>query len=280
MTLTLTYTAKTNIPVELEGVTPAALREKSPAEIERLTIHHGNREEKLAAFFTLAGDAADEHIVFEGDLSGVHWIGAKMQTGRIDVRGHAGRHVGSEMTGGEIHVDGNAGDWAGGEMRGGLIHVRGDAGDLVGAAYRGSPRGMTGGTLLVDGRAGDEIGTSMRRGLIAIGGDAGDFLAHSMLAGSIFVFGEIGIRPGAEMSRGTIALLGAQPPQLLPSFRYGCRFAPPMFRLLQPHLQALDFPQAGRLAEHREVRLFQGDLVSLGRGEILLPARERRGKAL
>lgn len=271
MTLTLTYNATTHIPVEVEGVTPDAVREKSLGEIEKLTIYHGNREAHLADFFAVAGDASDERIVFEGDLSGVHWMGAKMQSGRIDVSGNAGRHVGSEMAGGEIHVHGSAGDWVGGEMRGGLIHVRGDAGHLVGAAYRGSPRGMTGGTILVHGRAGNEVGLSMRRGLIAIGGDAGDLAAFNMLAGTIFIFGDAGIRPGAEMRRGTVGLFGQHPPKLLPTFRYACRFRPPMLHLLFVRLRELGFPLDGRYGD-AQVHLYHGDLVALGRGEILLPA--------
>ena len=87
----------------------------------------------------------------------------KMQSGRIDIHGHSGRHLGSELRGGEIHVHGNAGSWVGAEMQGGLIHVHGNSGHLAGAAYRGSPKGMTGGTLLIDGNAGNEIGALMPR---------------------------------------------------------------------------------------------------------------------
>src|SRR5437879_2668394 len=132
MTLHLKYTAATTIPVEVEGVTPDAVREKSLAQIEKREIFHGNRKVPLAEFFAVLGDAGDGRIEWEGNLSGVHWIGAKMTGGDVRVAGNAGRHVGSEMTGGEIHVAGDAGDWVGGEMHGGLIHVRGRAGDLIG----------------------------------------------------------------------------------------------------------------------------------------------------
>ena len=270
MSLTLTYTAATNVPVEVEGITPDVLRDKSNAEIEKLPIYHGNREAALGDFFKVVGDASDEQIIFEGDVAGVHWIGAKMKSGRIHVPGNAGRHVGSEMSGGEITIDGHAGDWAGGEMQGGLLRVRGDAGHLVGAAYRGSPRGMTGGTILVHGRAGNEVGLTMRRGLIAVGGGCGDLVAFNMLAGSIFIFGECGIRPGAEMHRGTIGLFGENPPKLLPSFRFACRFRPPMMPLLGAELRGLGFPIEDRFAAG-EMNLYHGDLVSLGRGEVLLP---------
>ena len=112
---------------------------------ERFEIFHGNRKLPLAEFFDVSGDPADARFEFEGNLAGVHWIGAQMSDGEIHVRGNAGRHVGSEMTGGVIHVHGNASDWVGGEMHGGLIHVHGNAGHLIGSAYRGSKVGMTGG---------------------------------------------------------------------------------------------------------------------------------------
>lgn len=269
MALTLHYNAHTSIPVELEGLTPDRLRNKSLAEIERCEIFHGNEKLPLADLFTLSGDASDEHLEFEGDLSGVHWIGAHMTSGTIRVQGSAGRHLGSEMRGGVIHVAGSAGDWAGGEMHGGLIHVAGNAGHLVGAAYRGSARGMTGGTILVQGSAGREIGHSMRRGLVAIGGAAGDLVGFNLIAGTVLVFGPHGIRPGAGMRRGTIGLLGGEMPRLLPTFRHACRFRPPVIPLLLRHLRSLEFPfdKALRFADYD---LYHGDFLSLGKGEILV----------
>ena len=137
MTLVLSYRSPGPIPVEIEGVTPQALRGKTRDEIRSWEIYQGNRKVQLGDFFAVSGDASDESIRFEGELSGVHWVGAKMQRGKIYVDGDAGRHVGSEMTGGCIEVAGDAADWLGGEMHGGRIHVRGRAGHLVGAAYRG-----------------------------------------------------------------------------------------------------------------------------------------------
>src|SRR4051794_36383754 len=142
MPLRLTLRSKTAVPLEVEGITPDTVRGKSLTEIEKFEIFEGNRKSTLADFFTVSGSSDDEIHEWEGDLAGVHWIGAKMQSGRIVVSGNVGRHLGSEMQGGEIHVQGNAGDWLGGEMHGGLIHVHGNAGHLVGAAYRGSVRGM------------------------------------------------------------------------------------------------------------------------------------------
>jgi formylmethanofuran dehydrogenase subunit C len=220
MSIKLTYRAETTVPVEVEGLTPDWTCDKSLAEIERFEIFHGNRKLPLAEMFAVSGDASDKRFDFEGNLSGVHWIGAHMRTGQIYVDGPAGRHVGSELRGGEIHVEGDAGGWVGCEMRGGLIHVQGNAGHLVGAAYRGSAKGMMGGTILVDGDAGNEIGLSMQQGTIAIGGTAGDMLGFNMTDGTIVVLGDCGIRPGAGMHGGAIGLFGPTPPPLLPSFRF------------------------------------------------------------
>ena len=218
MPLKLVYHGQTGVPVEVEGLLPEAVQGKSLAQIERFEINHGNRRCSLAEFFSVSGDAADLRFDVEGDLSGVHRLGARMSDGAIHVAGPLGRHAGSEMTGGELHVHGDAADWLGGEMHGGLIHVHGRAGHLVGAAYRGSKRGMTGGTILVRGTTGGEIGHTMRRGLIACGG-CGDFAGINMIAGTILVFGACGARPGAGMRRGTLGLFGREPMKLLPTFQ-------------------------------------------------------------
>jgi formylmethanofuran dehydrogenase subunit C len=271
MPLRFTFRAKTNVPLEVEGITPDTTRGKSLAEIEKLEIFEGNVKSPLAAFFDVRGDSADEIHEWTGELAGVHWIGAKMESGKVVIEGSAGRHLGSEMKGGEIHVQGNAGDWVGGEMHGGLIHVRGKAGHLVGAAYRGSARGMTKGTILIGGDAGNEIGHSMRRGLIAIGGNIGDLAGINMLAGSILIFGESGIRHGAGMKRGTIAFLGKTAPPLLPTFRRACRYRPDVLQFLFRDLRRLGFAVADELLTC-SYDLFNGDFLNGGRGELLIRA--------
>ena len=268
MSLKLKYTGQTTIPVEIEGLTPDRARAWPLADVEKFEIFHGNEKLPLAEFFDVSGDASDGRFEFEGDLSGVHWIGAGMTEGEIRVAGNAGRHVGSEMSGGAIHVEGDAGGWVGAEMHGGLIHVRGKAGHLVGAAYRGSDRGMTGGTILVDGDAGNEVGLTMRRGLIAIGGRCGDMTAFNMIAGSVFVFGESGIRPGAGMRRGTIAFFGEAPP-LLPSFKRGAKYDPLFLRLAFSELKSLGFNSLNG-GPPTDLVTYHGDLIEGGRGEILV----------
>jgi formylmethanofuran dehydrogenase subunit C len=106
----------------------------------------------------------------------------------------------------------------------------------------------------------------MRRGLIAVGGASGDFLGVSMIAGSIFLFGPCGVRPGAGMKRGTLAFFAAPP--LLPSFHYACKYHPVFMALYLRQLQAWEFPIAERYRGGNWKR-WCGDLVSLGKGEIL-----------
>jgi len=271
MPLRLTLRTTASVPLEVEGITPDAVRGKSLAEIERLEVYEGNVKASLADFFAVGGDAADDVHHWEGDLKGVHWIGAKMGSGRIVIEGSAGRHIGSEMRGGEIHVLGDASDWVGGEMHGGLIHVRGKAGHLVGSAYRGSVRGMTKGTILIGGDAGNEVGHSLRRGLIAIGGNCGDLAGINMLAGTILLFGESGIRHGAGMKRGTIAFLGPAAPHLLPTFRRACRFRPEVLQLVFRHLRRLEFAVDESLLT-AAYDLYNGDFIVGGRGEVLIKA--------
>ena len=272
MSLQLHFKISTTVPVEVEGITPNVVREKSLADIERMDIFHGNQKLPLAEMFDVTGDPSDGQLNWEGELSGVHWIGAKMSDGVVRVSGNAGRHVGSEMSGGEIHVAGDAGDWVGGEMFGGLIHVRGRAGHLVGAAYRGSRVGMTGGTILIEGDAGNEIGHTMRRGMLAVGGNIGDLAGFNMLAGTVLVFGEAGIRHGAGMRRGTIGFLGESAPPLLPTFRFACRYQPDILQLTLRSLQQDNFPVSEELLL-ADFDLYHGDMIEGGRGEMLLKAK-------
>lgn len=277
MTITLVYRGETSVPVEVEGLTPEWVAGKTLAEVERFEVFHGNRKIPLAELFSVSGnssgDASDLQLEFCGDLSGVHWIGARMTVGTVRVQGNAGWHLGSQMRGGEIIVDGSAGDWLGAEMHKGLIRVNGNAGNLTGAAYRGSQKGMTGGMILVDGDAGNEIGHSMRRGLIAIGGSAGAMLGYNMIAGTIAVFGSCGVRPGAGMRRGTLALLGQKTPQLLPTFRYSTTYRAPGMALMLKILRDRGFRYDEALLK-TEYSLYHGDLVGTGLGEILIPGQE------
>ncbi|HET6324825.1 MAG TPA: formylmethanofuran dehydrogenase subunit C, partial [Planctomycetaceae bacterium] len=248
------------------------VRGQSADEVRHTAIQYGNTQVPLGDFFDVAGSAADNALVWEGDCSKVKLIGAQLTEGTIRVEGNAGMHLGAGMRGGAILVSGNADDWVGAEMHAGRIHIRGNAGDLVGAVYRGGRRGMTGGEILVDGNAGSEIGHTMRRGLIAIGGRTGDAVGFSLIAGSILLFGEVGVRPGAGMKRGTIGLLGTQtPPKLLPTFKFAGISRPVFLQFYLRRLREMGFFVPDECF-HCEIRRYCGDFLELGKGEILLRA--------
>jgi formylmethanofuran dehydrogenase subunit C len=271
MPLRIAIQSTDRIPIDFTGVTPESLADRSLSEIKRTRIRRGNREAELGELFTLAGDPRDMEWVLEGDFSAVHSIGAGMTAGIILAEGNIGRHAAAHMRGGRLEIRGEAGEYLGAEMRASLIRVRGNASNRVGAAYAGSRRGMTGGEILIDGDAGGEVGLRMRRGLIAVGGSVGEGLGHRMLAGSIFVFGDCQRHPGANMRRGTIGLFGQQRPQLLPTFRAGYQGPLPTLHLIEKHLHEEGFspPRLRNLAA--TIELFHGDLLELGRGEILVP---------
>jgi formylmethanofuran dehydrogenase subunit C len=270
--LVLKYKLATTVPVEVDGLAPQRVRGKSLAEIAVMPAWNGNRAVSVGELFDLSGDPADARMLFEGDLAGVHRIASGMTEGEVRIAGSAGRHAGSEMRGGLLTIEGDAGDWLGAQMHGGQIHVRGRAGGQVGAAYRGSRRGMTGGTILVEGDAGDEVGLCMRRGLIAIGGAAGDGMGFNLIAGTILAFGRAGLRPGAGMKRGTIGLFGPGSPELLPTFKFACRYRPQFLGLYFGELARLGFRVPTELLR-RECLRYCGDLAETGKGEILLAAR-------
>ena len=271
MPLTLTRISDTTVPIELEGLTPDRCASLSTSEIQNFTCFEGNRKRRLADLFQIAGTASDLQLVLQGDFSAVHWIGAGMQSGKILVKGDAGRHLGSSMTGGEIEVTGNAAGWAGAEMRRGLIRIRGNAGHCAGGALPGSVRGMTGGTLLIHGHCGDEAGLAMRRGLIAIAGSTGEFAGRNMIAGTLLTGGTCGPRAGAGMRRGTLVLAAGSDAPLLPAFSFSGILELVTTRLRQKRLLSLSFPVAPAVPGAR-LAVFRGDLSARGMGEIILPA--------
>ena len=280
MSVQLTLHTQPSVPLEAEVLTPDRLAGLSASEIAVLPVMHGNQAATLGDFFHVdvgAGlapaprvghwQALPLRVTIQGDVSRIKRLGEQMTAGLLHVKGNVGMHVGSGMSGGEIIVDGHAGDWLGAEMRGGRIMVKGNAGHWVGAAYRGARKGMLGGEIIVHGNAGAEVGHYMRRGLIAIAGNCGDFAGADMLAGSIIVLGQMGQRAGAGMRRGTI--LAMQGTKLLPTFNFDCHYRPSFLRLYLQHLRSLGLPITDvQLNSHYQ--RWSGDMLELGRGEILL----------
>lgn len=269
MSLVLQWLGATALPVEAEVLRPDTLAGRSALDVAKLAVHVGNGTAELGELFGIAGDGADGTLVIEGDMRSVARIGQGMATGRLEVRGDAGRHLGAEMLGGEIRVSGTAGDWTGAEMRGGLLHVRGGAGDHLGSAYPGGRLGMRDGLILVEGSAGSDAGLGMRRGLIAVEGPLGAGAGRDLIAGTIVAFGEVGHGAGSGMKRGTLALLGEAETGLLPTFADSGRDRPPFLTIYLRRLRALGFPVPER-AFAGDLRRYNGDLAAGGQGEILV----------
>lgn len=256
-----------SLPIEADCISPDEFIGRNQAEIEALPVFYGRHQMTLGDLFEVEGDDSDT-IVVEGDLRHVKKIGQRMTRGRITVRGDAGLHLGAYMRGGQITVEGDAGDWAGAHMQGGCIWIKGNAGHLLGAAYRGEKLGVNRGVIIVEGDAGRETGAQMRRGLIVVMGSAGEFAGARMIAGSIFVFGHLGARPGPGMKRGVIVAFGDHG-ELLPTFRYACRFQPVFLRYYLRRLQDWGLPIGDGHLEGF-YRRYHGDITALGKGEILI----------
>lgn len=268
---TLTRRESSPIPLDVTGILPETVANLSALEVAKLPVLFGNRREELGQHFdvkpgsTVAPNRAD--IQFAGETENVHNIGKGMTGGFIYSENDVGRHAGAQMSGGQLVLDGGAGDWLGAEMRGGYLEARSTVGDCVGAAYRGSRRGMTGGSIRVHGHAGHELGLLMRRGTIIVHGDSGEFTGANMIAGTIAVLGKLGARAGAGMKRGTILALGGVT-EVSAGMRHSCEYSPSVLPLLG---KALNLPVPAT------VRCYRGDVLTNGRGELLVAGEGKCG---
>lgn len=263
------------IPVEAEVFSPNMLAGKTLEEVGEMHVHVGNKISKVKELFELDGDISDQGenqtLVLEGDFSLVKYIGTRMTSGVIVIKGDAGMHTGAEMSGGEIRIKGSVGDWAGAEMKGGLMIIEGDAGHQLGCAYRGSSEGMTGGCIAVKGNVGIEAGLNMRRGMIVIQGDVDQFAGAHSNGGQIFVFGNTSKRTGA-MARGNggfVACLGSVE-AILPTYRYDTTYKPLFMKLYMRQLkEELGITQAEKFMD-KAFKAYKGDLSVGGNFEILV----------
>ncbi len=258
----ITVTHDSAIPLEFFGITPDRVMNMAALAVAHLDVLSGCRTIALGEVAAVAGDPSDGQLRFAGDTARVKGLSAGMSAGIAVVAGNAGPHAGAKMTGGLLVIERSAGDWLGAEMSGGRIEVHGDAGHNAGSAYRGSRHGMRGGSIFVRGDAGDELGLLLRRGRILIGGRAGEFAGSSMIAGTIIALGGLGRGAGSGMKRGTL-IAAAQTGPIAPGFRYCCDFAPAYLDLVRVQ----DYPD---LPRPRSVRCYRGDVLTGGRGELLV----------
>jgi len=272
---TTTLRVKTAPPfrVDASPLLPAALASLPVAEIAWLMLPAGNDTVAVGDLFDVsrddapAGGAHDEPaLVIDGAGAWLDRVGARLDAGRLIVRGTAGDCAGLRMTGGTLAIEGDAGGFVGCEMRGGRLDVSGDCGDFAAGALPGDMEGMSGGTLTIRGHAGARLADRMRRGLVLVGGDAGAYAASRLVAGTVGVAGRTGAHCAYGMRRGTL-LLAHAPASLPPTFSEGGRGFEVFWALLARSL-------ASEIAPFSQWRLprarLTGDLAVDGRGELLI----------
>ena len=174
---------------------------------------------------------------------------------------------GAFLESGEVVVSGEAGPYAGREMRDGLLHIKGSAGAFACAS-------MQGGIAVIDGDAGTCLGHSMRRGVIVVYGKAGGDVLPEMRGGTVILAG--GIAPDARllegMNRGTVILPDES---FVPHYFEKAADTDLVFlRFLFRQLLEKGIRIPGEWLDIPFTR-WRGDMVSLGKGEILTPAGPR-----
>lgn len=270
MPLVIEPAAPERLSIEVDGLAPDRLADRSTAEIARLVVQADTRPAAFGDLFRVRGSCADGRIECHGDFSRVHGLGAGMAGGEIVVAGSVGRHAGEGMSGGLLAVSGDAGDWLAAGMTGGTVRVDGSAGDIAAGALPGCENGMRGGIVIIGGDAGCLAGARMRRGLLAIGGSCGEAAAFELRAGTVLVAGDVGRRSGMGMRRGSLVAGGAVP-AVPPTFRRGSAWEPTFLQLLAGRLRRLGFEPTGRNCGGFLAGIWQqwhGDLLTGGRGEI------------
>ncbi len=255
--------------VDLRGINPAVCTGLALAQIERLTLTHGNQVLALAELFDVSQADAGDDLVLVGDLSRVDRIGWQMATGTIVVDGPAGDYVGGGMSGGALRVRGHAGALAACEMAGGTLTIDGDAGDFCASTLPGSMDGMRGGSLIVKGNAGARFADRMRRGTALVFGNVGDFCASRLVAGTVAIGGAAGAHVGFGLRRGSVVLAGAAP-EIAPTFVPALVDAAVFWQLLARDLARHGGPFAA--LPSRRITRHLGDLAVGGQGELILVA--------
>ena len=265
---TLRLKAPATERLTLSGITPAKLSAISALEIARLPVGVEKGGVSLGDAFEISGSAGDV-LTLEGATAELDYIGHGLDSGTICVIGNAGTYAGRKMSGGKLEIHGNAGDFLASGSTGGMIHVRGNAGDNLGGMVQGDRFGMLGGLAVVEGNIGARAGDKMRRGTIVVRGKTGAHTGSRMIGGTIWAEGGFGPEPGLMMRRGT--LIGPSVEKLLPTFVDTGKHDLVIVRIISRYLKTV----LGDLAPKPMplfVQKIGGDLATIGRGEILLPA--------
>jgi len=268
LVLTLKASAAAGERFDFSGLTPDVLAAGGPALASRV-VGTTRAAARLGDAFAIRHGGSPADIVIETGGATIDGIGAKHKAGRLIVVGNAGSHAGVGMRGGKIEIRGDAGSHLGAGLSGGVIHVSGRAGDGAGALVAGGRFGMTGGTLVIDGDCGARAGDKMRRGLILVRGNAGPLAGSRMLGGTILVEGTLGGDAGRLMRRGTILAAKAQS---LPATFADCGVHDLVILKVMARAYAAELGDLAPKFLPSVVRRYAGDLATIGRGELLLPA--------
>ncbi len=251
--------------LDLSPLVPRNLAGLSAGEIERLGVGTTRLGLVVGDVFDVShGDPEDIRIA--GGSARLDRVGEKLAAGRIVVEGDVGQRLAFCMGGGEIRVVGSAGPYAASAATGGIVHVEGDAQDCAGGAVHGAMFGLCGATLVIDGQAGARLGDRMKSGLILVRA-AGHHAGCRMIAGTI-VAGKVGDDAGYAMRRGTLVVRehGRLPPTFVDTGHHRLVF----LRLLQ-RMPVIRMQQWAEFVPESVAR-YAGDLATLGKGEILVPA--------
>jgi formylmethanofuran dehydrogenase subunit C len=266
--LTLRLKAPATERINLSEITPAKLATLSSHEIARLNVGIDKGGLALGDAFEISGSPS-ETLTIEGSGASLDFVGDGLDSGTIRVIGNVGAYAGRKMSRGKLEIRGNADNFLASGMTGGFIHVSGNAADNVGGFMPGDRFGMQGGMLVVEGNIGARAGEKMRRGTVIVRGKTGEGAGTRMIGGTIWAEGGIGPAPGLMMRRGT--LIGPSVERLLPTFVDCGKHDLVIMRILARYLKGV----LGDLAPKPMplfVRKIGGDMATIGRGEILLPA--------
>ncbi|MBK9077861.1 MAG: formylmethanofuran dehydrogenase subunit C [Hyphomicrobium sp.] len=266
--LTFRLKAPATERLDLSALNPANLATLASHEIARLKVGMGRDALTVGDAFDISGTCGDE-ITIEGAGATLDHIGDGLESGTIRVIGNVGAYAGRKMKGGKVEIRGNAGNYLASCMSGGLIHVAGNAGNNLGGILSGDRFGMIGGIVVVEGNVGARAGDKMRRGTVIVRGKTGPVAGSRMIGGTIWAEGGFGVEPGLMMRRGT--LIGSGVERLLPTFVDCGNHDLVIVRILSRYLKAT----LGDLAPKPMplfVRKIAGDMATIGKGEILLPA--------
>lgn len=267
------YTFRLKAPagdrLDLSALTPANFSKLASHEIAHLKVGMGRHPLAAGDAFDISGSAGDTVTIEAPSGATLDFVGAGLDSGTIRVNGNVGAYAGRKMTGGKIDIQGHAGNFLASCQSGGLIHVSGNAGNNLGGVLAGDRFGMIGGITVVEGNIGARAGDKMRRGTVIVRGKTGEATGSRMIGGTIWTEGGFGPVPGLMMRRGT--LIGPSVERLLPTFVDCGNHDLVIVRVLNRYLKGM----LGNLAPKPMplfVQRIAGDMATIGKGEILLPA--------